>query len=201
MTRAEAITELVRIWHSPHLDLSLKAGLAEAIDALKENNLDDALVRDEADACKESESKLDLISRADAMGAVQDHFNADGFKGYDDGQKMLDRIKELPSAGSNLQPTCNRLATDLISRSALMEYCSNQKSKSIDNNDIARFPSAEAVQGWIPVGDIRKLQDILYLHIDSLEGTRNIVEAGMLSAWKEVVEYLDGMLGEDGEEE
>jgi len=33
---------------------------------------------------------------------------------------------------------------DLISRSALMEYCSNQKSKSIDNNDIARFPSAEA---------------------------------------------------------
>ena len=25
-----------------------------------------------------------------------------------------------------------------------MEYCSNQKSKSIDNNDIARFPSAEA---------------------------------------------------------
>lgn len=34
---------------------------------------------------------------------------------------------------------------DLISRSALMEYCSNQKNKNIDNNDIARFPSAEAV--------------------------------------------------------
>ena len=30
------------------------------------------------------------------MGAVQDHFNADGFKGYDDGQKMMDRIKALP---------------------------------------------------------------------------------------------------------
>lgn len=40
----------------------------------------------------------DLIRRADAMGAVQDHFNADGFKGYDDGQKMMDRIKALPSA-------------------------------------------------------------------------------------------------------
>ena len=40
---------------------------------------------------------------------------------------------------------------DLISRRALMEYCSNQKSKSIDNNDIARFPSAEAVEGWIPL--------------------------------------------------
>ncbi|MBQ1760635.1 MAG: hypothetical protein IIZ94_13250 [Prevotella sp.] len=40
----------------------------------------------------------DLIKRADAMGAVQDHFNANGFKGYDDGQKMMDRIKALPSA-------------------------------------------------------------------------------------------------------
>ena len=35
MTKDNAIAELVRIWHSPHLDLSLKAGLAEAIDALK----------------------------------------------------------------------------------------------------------------------------------------------------------------------
>ena len=35
MTRDKAIAELIRIWHSPHLDLSLKAGLGEAIDALK----------------------------------------------------------------------------------------------------------------------------------------------------------------------
>lgn len=40
----------------------------------------------------------DLISRADAMGAVQDHFNAYGFKGYYDGQQMMDRINALPSA-------------------------------------------------------------------------------------------------------
>ena len=45
-----------------------------------------------------SAEPTDLISRADAMGSVQDHFNDDGFKGYDDGQKMLDRIKSLPSA-------------------------------------------------------------------------------------------------------
>ena len=38
----------------------------------------------------------DLIRRADAMGAVQDHFNDDGFKGYNDGQKMINRIKMLP---------------------------------------------------------------------------------------------------------
>ena len=35
MTKDKAIAELVRIWNSPHLDLSLKAGLGEAIDALK----------------------------------------------------------------------------------------------------------------------------------------------------------------------
>lgn len=40
----------------------------------------------------------DLSKREDAMGAVQDHFNANGFKGYDDGQKMMDRLKALPSA-------------------------------------------------------------------------------------------------------
>ena len=63
MTKAEAITELVRIWHSPHLDLSLKAGLAEAIETLKEKNRSDSLVTDSSDDCKESESKLDLIGR------------------------------------------------------------------------------------------------------------------------------------------
>ena len=45
----------------------------------------------------ESAEPSDCISRADAMGTVQDHFNDEGFKGYDDGQKMLDRIKALPS--------------------------------------------------------------------------------------------------------
>ena len=62
----------------------------------------DSLLTEDKDGSKERKSKLepsgDLISRADAMGAVQDHFNADGFKGYDDGQKMMDRIKALPSA-------------------------------------------------------------------------------------------------------
>lgn len=35
------------------------------------------------------------------------------------------------------QPTHGRL----IDANALMEYCSNQKTKTIDNNDIARFPT------------------------------------------------------------
>ena len=70
MTKDKAIAELVRIWHSPHLDLILKARLGEVIEALKENNLNDALVRDEADDCKKSKSKLDLISRQAAIDAL-----------------------------------------------------------------------------------------------------------------------------------
>ena len=54
----------------------------------------------------------DYISRADAMGAVQDHFNANGFKGYDDGQKMMDRIKALPSADAEWIPCSERLPSE-----------------------------------------------------------------------------------------
>ena len=38
------------------------------------------------------------------------------------------------------QPTHDRL----IDADALMEYCENQKSKTISNNDIARFPTVSA---------------------------------------------------------
>ena len=78
MTRAEAITELVRIWHSPHLDLSLKAGLAEAIEALKG-----------ADG--------DLIRRDDAREAIEKlmeiHFDRQVVLA-----KARDAIVSLPSA-------------------------------------------------------------------------------------------------------
>lgn len=37
----------------------------------------------------------------------------------------------------DLQPTCNNLATDTISRQALCEYSLNQKDKSVTPNDIA----------------------------------------------------------------
>lgn len=42
----------------------------------------------------------------------------------------------------------------LIDADALMDYCNNQKDKTIDANDIARFPT---VVGWISVKD--KLPD------------------------------------------
>lgn len=43
----------------------------------------------------------DLISRADAMGAVQDHFNADGFKG-DDLDSLKAQIKKLRERNEEL---------------------------------------------------------------------------------------------------
>lgn len=94
MTKAEAIAELVRIWHSPHLDLSLKAGLAEAIEALKENNQSDSLVRDDAENCKESESKLDLISRADAIEVLMETIAPPSVTL----DTLVMRINSLPSA-------------------------------------------------------------------------------------------------------
>lgn len=67
--------------------------------------------------------------------------------------------------------------------------------------DWCPLQDAPTVGEWIPVSDIRKLEDILLMKINSFEGTRNIVEKGMLEVWKEVTEYIDGMLREDGEEE
>lgn len=94
----------------------------------------------------------DLIRRADAIEAI---VNSKSKVTYHDASEtvlygsafrqneIIDILSALPSA----EATTGDYPNDLISRSALMEYCSNQKSKSIDNNDIARFPSVEAVQG------------------------------------------------------
>jgi len=87
MTKAEAITELVRIWHSPHLDLSLKAGLAEAIETLKG-----------ADG--------DLISRYDAIKNA--HFPMIDDAGYE--VVRVDDILALPSA----EPKTGRDCTDFV---------------------------------------------------------------------------------------
>lgn len=64
-----------------------------------------------------------LISKDDAMGAVQDHFNANGFKGYDDGQKMMDRIKALPSAEAEIKCVAQiKVDTEEIVRRIKEEY-------------------------------------------------------------------------------
>lgn len=54
-----------------------------------------------------------------------------------------------PNCGVRLVPENEHLEPThthgrLIDADALMEYCSNQKTKTISNNDIARFPTAQA---------------------------------------------------------
>ena len=104
-----------------------------------------------------SETHGNIIRRADAMGAVQDHFNADGFRGYDDGQKMMDRIKALPSA-EPVQPQGN-----LISRHAAIRWvkteCNPYGKPTLDFESgkkviehLKQMPSAEPVHGeWVQI--------------------------------------------------
>lgn len=107
MTRDEAIIWLNQIKRryifggDEGFDASRKEALDMAIEALSEETPtinEKHQLSEETPTNAPTNSPTDLISRADAMGAVQDHFNADGFKGYDDGQKMMDRINALPSA-------------------------------------------------------------------------------------------------------
>lgn len=95
------------------------------------------------------------------MGVVQDHFNDNGFKGYDDGQKMMDRIKALPSAEA--KPTVIRSKT-LLPTKDFKEWAKRVRD---GNPNVIVIPcdaevvSADAVQGeWIwrtdiPIGDGR----------------------------------------------
>lgn len=98
--------------------------------------------------------------------------------------------------------------SDVISRRDAIDAVLNQHDwngttfEAISHavRDIELIPSVDRPkEKWVPVSDIRKLEDILLMKINSFEGTRNIVEKGMLEVWKEVTEYIDGMLGEDGD--
>lgn len=86
----------------------------------------------------------DMIYRDDAIKAINKH-NACGWveESFDVLEKELQNV-----------PSAIPIVGDLISRKKLMEYCENQKDKTISNNDIARFPSIESVQReWIKTID------------------------------------------------
>ena len=78
---------------------------------------------------------------------------------YEDKDEEIREALNMAIEALSTEATTGDYPNDLISRNALMEYCSNQKSKSIDNNDIARFPSAEArpTGKWIKVNGSRIL--------------------------------------------
>ena len=105
----------------------------------------------------------DYISKDDAMGAVQDHFNDHGFRGYDDGQKMMDRINALPSADAESDDLIIKGATGI--QDGLYNIKDGKLFKYKANGGTVRtypiVPSADRPQGeWIwrtdiPIGDGR----------------------------------------------
>lgn len=136
MTREEAIQVLQTALTSSFIYGEYADAIDIAIKALSEGNVHNL-------------HSGDLISREDAIEAIMEYNFS--FPQYmerfvtelRDAMKadLIDDINALPSA----EATVGDYPNDLISRNALMEYCSNQKSKTINNNDIARFPSADAV--------------------------------------------------------
>ena len=101
----------------------------------------------------------DNISRQAAIDAVNKIAPVD--TEYD--CTLLDRIDvryvltELPSAQPNLQPTCNQLATDNISRHAVIQLIYNsyynlaESSEDVDSmiEDVEALPSTDRIGHWI----------------------------------------------------
>lgn len=157
----------------------------------------------------------DLISRQDAIEAMcGECLREDNETECICGCAFKDILSALPSAmreptkeeresvaeyvGKASTPTGENFY-DLISRSdakqQISEWATIITNPTLLDKDatmvvLDKLPSAEAEQLWVPVSDIRKLQDILLMKINSFEGTRNIVEKGMLEAWKDVAEYI-----------
>ena len=73
----------------------------------------------------------DLISRREAIDEIKALYEWHDTVTED---RTIDHLKRLPSAQPTLQPTCNKLATDTISRKAaiseLMEWVEKEKNKS-----------------------------------------------------------------------
>lgn len=64
--------------------------------------------------------------------------------------------------------------SDLISRNALCEYCLNTKGRTVDANDIMRFPSAEPERKWIPVTEALPEEDTEVLVTVRFDGTKDV---------------------------
>lgn len=60
--------------------------------------------------------------------------------------------------------------SDLISRKALCEFCLNTKDRTVDTNDIMRFPSAEPEKEWIPISERlpKNHKDVLVCGVEAI---------------------------------
>ncbi|MEE1163505.1 MAG: hypothetical protein UHU21_07410 [Lachnospiraceae bacterium] len=82
-------------WYAERIKSLPSAPSAEAEQVTgKLNNPDDSLLTADSEACKEQKSKLDLISRQDAISAVWNHVTRDA---------TTEELEQLPSAPDNRQ--------------------------------------------------------------------------------------------------
>lgn len=98
---------------------------------------------------QKGEPMNDLIDRQAAIDAIEHHKIAVlGDRDYDEGiacgyatahRHLANVIRKLPSVQPNLQPTCNQLATDCISRKWLMECVEEGWIKFDTEKDENRF--------------------------------------------------------------
>ena len=87
----------------------------------------------------------DAISRQDAITLLEEAESAwlrgDILLFY---PVMLNGLKKLPSVQPNLQPTCNQLATDTVSRARAIETVRKAKSIGQAHRMLEQLPSAQS---------------------------------------------------------
>ena len=83
----------------------------------------------------------------------------------------------------------------LIDADALMEYCSNQKTKTIDNNDIARFPIVPYVADLVRCKDCKHQE---HCH-ETVAHTKE--HDGFREHWAESIEWCSRGERKGGEDE
>lgn len=105
----------------------------------------------------------DLISRQAAIDAVEniDCSNRVGIstlkcEAIDD---AINAIKALPSAQPNLQPTCNQLATDCISRQVVLDWLNDEWDGMVLSvfEGIRNLPSAQPEEEIIYCGECKHM--------------------------------------------
>lgn len=95
----------------------------------------------------------DLISRQAAIdAAVEAADEWDGGYSRSREEIITMKLRMLPSAEPNLQPTCNQLATDCISRQAAIEALAEWHDAAITN----RLNNLPPAQQWIPCSECKK---------------------------------------------
>lgn len=110
-----------------------RQGREEALEQVtgKLNNPEDSLLTADPEACKEQKSKLDLISRQDAIETVGDWMVKEfGYLDLNRGERLIDAIEALPSAEAP-RPIDPTIEVDLESGVVPISACEPRGPKTI----------------------------------------------------------------------